>query len=95
MTPQALATLVGGPGLVLLGMVMMSDGLKLAAGPALHRILVASTRTRWRGHVGHGAGAIFERGDGWRQCRYHLDRGAGQYCRLPQYAACGDRPCRL
>lgn len=44
---QAITTLVGGLGLFLLGMVMMSDGLKLAAGPALHRILAASTRTRW------------------------------------------------
>lgn len=47
MNLQALGTLAGGLGLFLLGMVMMSDGLKLAAGPALHRILAASTRTRW------------------------------------------------
>jgi nucleotide-binding universal stress UspA family protein len=26
---------------------MMTDGLKLAAGPALHRILAGATRTRW------------------------------------------------
>ncbi len=39
--------LVGGLGLFLLGMGMMTDGLKLAAGPALHRILAAATRTRW------------------------------------------------
>jgi phosphate:Na+ symporter len=39
--------LVGGLGLFLLGMGMMTDGLKLAAGPALQRILGAATRTRW------------------------------------------------
>jgi phosphate:Na+ symporter len=39
--------LVGGLGLFLLGMGMMSDGLKLAAGAALHRILTGATRTRW------------------------------------------------
>ena len=39
--------LVGGLGLFLLGMGMMTDGLKLAAGPALHRILAGATRTRW------------------------------------------------
>jgi phosphate:Na+ symporter len=42
-----LGLLAGGLGLFLLGMSMMTDGLKLAAGPALHRILGASTRTRW------------------------------------------------
>ncbi len=42
-----LATLAGGLGLFLLGMSMMSEGLKLAAGPALERILQRSTRTRW------------------------------------------------
>ncbi len=42
-----LGTLAGGLGLFLLGMSMMTDGLKLAAGPGLERILVASTRTRW------------------------------------------------
>jgi len=39
--------LAGGLGLFLLGMAMMTDGLKLAAGPALHRILSGATRTRW------------------------------------------------
>ncbi|HSQ71427.1 MAG TPA: Na/Pi symporter, partial [Rubrivivax sp.] len=39
--------LAGGLGLFLLGMSMMTDGLKLAAGPALHRILAGATRTRW------------------------------------------------
>jgi phosphate:Na+ symporter len=40
--------LAGGLGLFLLGMSMMTDGLKLAAGPALHHILAAATRTRWQ-----------------------------------------------
>lgn len=44
--------LVGGLGLFLLGMSLMTDGLKLAAGPALMRILAAATRTR-----GHALGA--------------------------------------
>ena len=44
-----LGGLVGGVGLFLLGMGLMTDGLKLAAGPALERILANSTRTRWRG----------------------------------------------
>ncbi len=44
-----LGGLVGGVGLFLLGMGLMTDGLKLAAGPALERILARSTRTRWRG----------------------------------------------
>jgi phosphate:Na+ symporter len=39
----------GGVGLFLLGMGLMTDGLKLAAGPALERILALSTRTRLRG----------------------------------------------
>lgn len=41
--------LAGGIGLFLLGMGLMTDGLKLAAGPALERILASSTRTRMRG----------------------------------------------
>lgn len=40
------ATAAGGVGLFLLGMSMMTDGLKLAAGPALERILGGATRTR-------------------------------------------------
>jgi phosphate:Na+ symporter len=40
--------LAGGVGLFLLGMTMMTDGLKLAAGPALERILASATRTRWQ-----------------------------------------------
>lgn len=41
------AGLAGGLGLFLLGMSMMTDGLRLAAGPALERILAGATRTRW------------------------------------------------
>ncbi len=41
-----LSTLAGGLGLFLLGMGMMTEGLKLAAGSALERILGAATRTR-------------------------------------------------
>ena len=41
--------LLGGIGLFLLGMSLMTDGLKLAAGPALGRILTYSTKTRIRG----------------------------------------------
>ncbi len=41
--------LTGGIGLFLLGMWLMTDGLKLAAGPALERILARSTSTRLRG----------------------------------------------
>jgi len=33
----------------LLGMGLMTDGMKLAAGPALERILARSTKTRIRG----------------------------------------------
>ena len=40
---------MGGIGLFLLGMGLMTDGLKLAAGSALERILAYSTRTRLRG----------------------------------------------
>ena len=40
---------LGGLGLFLLGMWLMSEGLKLAAGRALERILAAWTRTRLRG----------------------------------------------
>ncbi len=41
--------LAGGVGLFLLGMGLMTDGLRLAAGPALERILAYSTKTRLRG----------------------------------------------
>jgi phosphate:Na+ symporter len=43
---HALSLMAGGLGLFLLGMGLMTDGLKLAAGPALHRILAGATRTR-------------------------------------------------
>ncbi len=42
-----LSSLAGGLGLFLLGMTMMTDGLRLAAGPSLERILSGATRTRW------------------------------------------------
>lgn len=42
-------TLLGGIGLFLLGMTMLTDGLKVAAGRALERILTAWTRTRLHG----------------------------------------------
>ncbi|HEY0664472.1 MAG TPA: Na/Pi symporter [Gallionella sp.] len=45
----SIGALLGGIGLFLLGMELMTDGMKLAAGPALERILTASTRTRLRG----------------------------------------------
>lgn len=41
--------LLGGIGLFLLGMGLMTDGLKFAAGPALESILAHSTKTRLRG----------------------------------------------
>lgn len=41
--------LLGGLGLFLLGMLLMTDGLKQAAGPALGRLLTSSTQTRLRG----------------------------------------------
>lgn len=47
--PALVAGLAGGVGLFLLGMWLMTDGLKLAAGPALERILARSTGTRLRG----------------------------------------------
>ena len=47
--PALLGGLAGGVGLFLLGMGLMTDGLKLAAGPALKRILANSTKTRLRG----------------------------------------------
>lgn len=46
---SAISGLLGGIGLFLLGMSLMTDGLKLAAGPALGRILTYSTKTRIRG----------------------------------------------
>lgn len=49
MTFQTIASLLGGIGLFLLGMRMMTDGLKVAAGNALRSILDAWTRTAARG----------------------------------------------
>lgn len=42
-------TVLGGIGLFLLGMSLMTEGLKVAAGAALRDILAAGTRTRLRG----------------------------------------------
>jgi phosphate:Na+ symporter len=44
-----LVGVLGGVGLFLLGMRLMTDGLRLAAGRALHRILESGTSTRMRG----------------------------------------------
>lgn len=44
-----LGTLLGGIGLFLLGMRLMTNGLKVAAGPALRHILARWTRTPLRG----------------------------------------------
>lgn len=52
--PVILGRLAGGVGLLLLGISLMNDGLKLAAGPALERILRPAASTRWRG-LGFGA----------------------------------------
>ena len=46
---MSIAILLGGIGLFLLGMTMMTDGLKIAAGPALKSILGSWTRSAWRG----------------------------------------------
>jgi len=43
--------LLGGLGLFLIGMALMTDGLKLAAGNTLHSLLSRATRTRWHGLV--------------------------------------------
>ncbi len=44
-----LGNLIGGIGLFLLGMQLMTDGLKIAAGQTLRNILERSTRTPFRG----------------------------------------------
>ena len=49
MSGIAFNLLIGGVGLFLLGMFLMTDGLKMAAGPALGRVLTSSTQTRLRG----------------------------------------------
>ncbi|MCV0437891.1 MAG: Na/Pi symporter [Hydrogenophaga sp.] len=54
-TLHTLGLMAGGLGLFLLGMGLMTDGLRLAAGPALHRILAGATRTRMQAL---GAGAL-------------------------------------
>lgn len=41
--------LVGGVGLFLLGMGLLTDGLRQVAGPTLRQMLLASTKTPWRG----------------------------------------------
>lgn len=46
-TWQTLSLLAGGIGLFLFGVSSMSNGLRLAAGPALERLLAGATRTRW------------------------------------------------
>ncbi|MGH0035441.1 MAG: Na/Pi cotransporter family protein [Myxococcota bacterium] len=49
MTLEMLARVLGGVGLFLLGMRLMTEGLKVAAGEALRSILTRSTQTRLRG----------------------------------------------
>jgi len=49
MSSSAIGLLAGGLGLFLLGMMLMTDGLKAAAGPMLGNVLTSSTRTRLRG----------------------------------------------
>ena len=49
MTFLIIGTLLGGVGLFLLGMTLMTDGLKLAAGKTLRNILENSTKTPIRG----------------------------------------------
>lgn len=47
-TVPHLSALLGGVGLFLLGMWLMTEGLRLAAGAALREVLARSTSTRWR-----------------------------------------------
>ena len=49
MSWQIVTGIAGGIGLFLLGMQLMTDGLKLSAGKSLQRILKSSTRTAMRG----------------------------------------------
>lgn len=49
MTIAMIGSLLGGIGLFLLGMSLMTEGMQKAAGPALERMLANATRTRWRG----------------------------------------------
>lgn len=46
MTALQFSALIGGIGLFLLGMWLMTEGLRLAAGAALREVLASSTRTR-------------------------------------------------
>lgn len=46
---ELIGSFVGGIGLFLLGMWLMTDGLRIAAGDALRHVLVAGTRTPARG----------------------------------------------
>jgi len=48
MTWEIISGLVGGVGMFILGMTLMTDGLKIAAGKALRKILEHSTHTRYR-----------------------------------------------
>lgn len=50
---QLAGTLLGGLGLFMLGISMVTDGLKLAAGNSLRELLARSTRTTWHG-IGSG-----------------------------------------
>ena len=49
MSATGLFVFIGGIGLFLLGMRLMTDGLKVAAGDGLRRILTSATRSRLRG----------------------------------------------
>lgn len=44
MPEEAITLLLGGIGLFLLGMMLMTDGLKAAAGPALSQVLASLTQ---------------------------------------------------
>lgn len=49
MLQDLIVNLIGGVGLILLGMRLMTDGLKMAAGQALRRLLGRWTKTPLRG----------------------------------------------
>lgn len=65
---DALTTLAGGVGLFLLGMNMMSDGSRLAAGSFagahIARGPIHAVAGSGLGRAGHGAGAVVQRGHG-------------------------------
>ncbi|MEX1197355.1 MAG: Na/Pi symporter [Pseudohongiellaceae bacterium] len=50
---QLAGTLLGGLGLFMLGVSMVTDGMRLAAGNSLRELLARSTRTSWHG-IGSG-----------------------------------------